>query len=147
MTGADPTPGPTAARAERGSATVELTLITIPIVLLVAFAVFVGRYASTYQEVGSAARDAARAAAVRQDPAAARQAGEEVAATTLATRGISCRSLTVTVDTAALAPGGQVEATVACTVSLSDLGGFGLPGTVEVDATSVAVVDTYRGGE
>ncbi len=134
-------------RSERGSASVELTLITVPIVVLVAFAVFVGRYASTYQEVGSAARDASRAAAVRQDPVAAGRAGEEVAAATLATRGISCRSLDVQVDTADLVPGGQVTATVSCTVSLSDLGGFGMPGTVEVVGSSTAVVDTYRGGE
>lgn len=132
---------------ERGSASVELTLVVVPIVVMVAFAVFVGRYASTYQEVGSAARDAARAAAVRQDPATARQAGVDVAAATLATRGISCRSLSVVVDTTDLVPGGDVEATVTCTVSLSDLGGFGLPGTVEVQGASVAVVDTYRGGE
>ncbi|MEL7154999.1 MAG: TadE/TadG family type IV pilus assembly protein [Actinomycetota bacterium] len=134
------------ASGERGSASVELTLITIPVVVLVAFTVFVGRYSSTNQEVGSAARDAARAAAVRQDPATARAAGDEVARATLAQRGVSCRSLKVAVDTSALGPGGQVTATVTCTVTFADLGAIGLPGSVEVDATSVAVVDRYRGG-
>lgn len=133
--------------AERGSASVELTLVTIPVLVLVAFTVFVGRYSSTNQEVGSAARDAARAAAVRQDPAQAKADGEAVARATLRNRDVSCQSLTVSVDTTGLVPGGQVEAVVTCTVAYSDLGGFGLPGSVVVDATSVAVVDTYRGGE
>lgn len=131
---------------ERGSASVELTLITIPVLVLVAFTVFVGRYSSTNQEVGASARDAARAAAVEQDPATATTAADEVVRASLARRDVSCRSLTVAVDTSALVPGGRVEAMVSCTVSLADLGGFGLPGSVVVDATSVAVVDTYRGG-
>ncbi len=50
------------------------------------------------------------------------------------------------VDTAQLQPGGQVTAEVSCQLGLSDIAGFGLPGSRTVRATSTAVVDTYRGG-
>ncbi len=134
-------------RRDRGSASVELVMLTVPLMVLVAFAVFVGRYASTNQELGSAARDAARAAAVRQDPVGARADAERAARATLDGRGISCRDLTVKVDTADLRPGGEVTALVRCRSTLADLGGFGLPGSVLVEAEATMPVDAYRGGE
>ena len=62
-------------QGERGTASAELVVLVIPIMVLVGFAVFVGRYSATNQEVTSAARDAARAAAVRGSPAGAQAAG------------------------------------------------------------------------
>lgn len=136
-----------ARRAERGTASAELVVLVIPIMVLVGFAVFVGRYSATSQEVSSAARDAARAAAVLGAPTAAQAAGEAAAEESLADRSVSCTVLSTQVDTSQLRPGGQVTAEVACEIGLSDIAGFGLPGSRTVRATATAVVDTYRGGE
>ena len=131
---------------ECGTASVELIMLTVPIMILVAFAVFVGRYAAVGQEVTSAARDGARAAAVRQAPGAAGADGEQAVRASLAELGVSCRQLDITIDTSALHPGGSVTATVRCVLQVADLAGFGMPGTTVAEATSTAVVDRYRGG-
>lgn len=132
---------------ERGSASVELAVLTIPLIILVAFTVFVGRYASTYQEVTSASRDAARAAAVRQSPAQARLDGIQAATRTLEDRSVSCPGPDIGIDTDRLEPGGRVTATVECVVSLADLTGLGIPGSVRISAESISVVDSFRGGD
>jgi Flp pilus assembly protein TadG len=122
-------------------------VLTVPVMVLVAFAVFVGRYASVHQDVVSASRDAARAAAVRQLPGPAQADGERAAVTTLVNHAVSCRQLDVVVDTTGLHPGGSVTAEVRCVLSIADVAGFGLPGTTVVEASSTAVVDRYRGGD
>lgn len=132
---------------ERGSASVELAILTIPLVVLIAFSVFVGRYASTYQEVTSASRDAARAAAVRQSPAQAAFDGRQAATRTLDARSVSCPAPDIDIDTAQLQPGGRVTATVECVVSLADLTGLGIPGSVRISAASISIVDRFRGGD
>jgi Flp pilus assembly protein TadG len=134
--------------SDGGAASVQLVVLVIPIMVLVAFTVFVGRYSATRQEVASASRDAARAASVLQRPDMARSAGERAAQETLGNRSISCSGgpvVEVNVDN--LHPGGYVEATVRCQVSLSDLAGFNIPGNRTVESASTAVVDTYRGGD
>ncbi len=136
-----------ALRSERGTASVELVVLVIPIMALAAFAVFVGRYAAAQQDVTSAARDAARAAAVRQLPAAAQADGHQAAETTLVNRDLTCRQLDIEVATNDLQPGGKVTASVTCVLLISDVAGFGMPGTTTVEATSTAVVDHFRGGE
>ena len=52
----------------------------------------------------------------------------------------------VSVDTTALRPGGQVLVRVSCTARLSDLALLGVPGSRTFTATSVEVVDRWRGG-
>ena len=132
--------------SERGSAAVELVMLVVPIMVLVAFTVFVGRWSATHQDVVSAARDAARAAAVRQDPGDAQQAAQQAAADTLAYRELSCvGGPSVAADVADLVPGGHVTVTVACVVDMSDMSGFGIPGTRTATATATVVVDVYRG--
>jgi Flp pilus assembly protein TadG len=122
-------------------------MLVLPVMVLVAFAVFVGRYAAAQQEVNSAARDAARAAAVRQLPAAAEADGKKAAEATLVNRSVTCRQLDISIATGDLQPGGSVTAEVSCVLLISDVAGFGMPGTTTVEATSTAVVDTFRGGE
>ncbi|MCP4221971.1 MAG: pilus assembly protein [Actinomycetia bacterium] len=136
-----------ALRSDRGSASVELVVLVIPIMVLVAFAVFVGRYGAAQQDVTSAARDAARAAAVRQFPAAAQVDGQQAAERTLVNRDLTCRQLDIEVATDDLRPGGTVTARITCVLLISDVAGFGMPGSTTVEATSTAVVDHFRGGE
>ena len=131
---------------DRGTASAELAILAAPVMLLVFFAVFVGRYATTNQDVISASRDAARAAAVRQSPGPARSDGVAAASTTLQDRNVSCvGGPAIEIDLSGLQPGGQVTATVRCTVSLADVAGLGI-GSRTVSASSTVPVDTYRGG-
>lgn len=133
-----------------GSASSELVVLVVPIMMLAMFAVLVGRVSSTHQEVTSVARDAARAAALRQNPAEALADADRVAREAFADRGVSCKALRVgpadgqSLD---LSPGGVVRIRVECDIGLEDLVGFGLPGTKTESAESSAVVDHFRGGE
>jgi Flp pilus assembly protein TadG len=121
---------------------VELVLLTVPLVVILLFVVALGRLASARNQVEEAARDAARAASVAAgSPGAARQ--QALAAADADLSGLSCADRTVDVDTDALHPGGQVAVTVGCHVPLGDLVLFDTPGRRTVQATSVAVVDTY----
>lgn len=134
-------------RNEQGSAPVELLIMTPVIVMMVGLALFTGRVGTIKQDVISASRDSARAASARQFAGPAAADGEAAANQTLAARNVSCQTLTVSVDTSNLAPGGSVTSTVTCVVDLSDVTSLlGLPGTVTIDATSTAIVDRYRGG-
>lgn len=146
--GPHPRPSRGGWRSDTGSAAIEVVLVTPLIMMLVGLAVYAGRTATTQQDIISASRDAARAAAARQYPGPAATDGRTAAETTLRSRGVSCRGLIIEVDTTRLVPGGSVTATVRCNVELSDVTGLlGLPGSTELAATSTAVVDRYRGGD
>ncbi len=133
-------------RGDAGTAAGELVVMVPMVMLLVGFAILVGRLSTTQQDVTSASRDAARAAAVRQYQAAARADGIAAAERTMSESGLGCVHLDVTLDLDDFAPGGQVTATVTCAVGLDDVVGLGIPGTRSVTATSTSPVDTYRGG-
>ena len=130
---------------ERGAAAVELVLVTPVLIVLMLFAVAGGRLASSRAEVDAAARDSARAASLARSAVMAERDGRAAAETTLANRGVSCRTLTVMVDTSDFRPGGTVAATVNCDVDLADLTGLGLPGSRSVASRFVEPVDTFRG--
>lgn len=136
----------TRCRGDRGSASGELIVMVPMVMLLLGFAVMVGRLGTTQQDVTSASRDAARAAALRQYPAAATADATTAATETLSRRDVACELLTVDVDTSQLDPGGTVTATVTCRVGLGDVVGLGIGGSRTVTATSTSPVDTYRGG-
>ncbi|MGH2690367.1 MAG: TadE/TadG family type IV pilus assembly protein [Actinomycetota bacterium] len=130
---------------ERGSASVELVLVTPVLVLLMLFAVAGGRLASSRAEVDAAARDAARAASIARSGPAAERDGLAAAEATMADRGLSCRQLDVTIHTVDFRPGGTVAAVVTCAVDLADLTGLGLPGSRSVSSRFVEPVDLFRG--
>lgn len=131
--------------SDRGSATTELVLLTPVLILLLLFVVALGRIASAHQDVDAAARDAARAAANARSPVAARTDGAEAAQASLTEQGITCRDLTVSVDTSTFRAGGDVSATVRCTVDLADLTSLSIPSSRTITATFTAPVDQYRG--
>jgi len=133
-------------RGDAGTAAGELIVLIPMIMLLLGFAIMVGRLSTSGQDVTSASRDAARAASLRQYPAAAQADANQAATNTMSKSGIGCQSLSVSVDTSQLQPGGQVSATVTCVVGLGDVAGLGIPGTRTVTATSTSPVDTHRGG-
>lgn len=119
----------------------------MPVLAIAALVVFAGRMSTTTQEVISAARDAARAAAVLQTPDRASAAAVAAAESSLGQRGLACvGGPQVMFDRLDLEPGGAVAVTVECTVGFDDLTGLGLPGARTVSGSSTAVVDVYRGG-
>src|SRR5207302_1678275 len=111
------------------------TLLTPVLILLLLFVVFCGRVADTRMRINDAAHQAARAASLARSTSAAQADGRSTAALALSGAGVTCRSLSVTVDTAGLRPGSTVTATVTCTVGLSDLALLGVPGTTTESAS------------
>lgn len=132
-------------RDERGSAVVELTILTPGLLIVLMFVVAAGRMTQASNDVYGAAADAARAASMRQHAAGADADARATAARSLADRGVTCRGLHVGVDASRVGPGGTVTVSVTCTVGLHDLGLLGVPGARSVSATAHEVIDSYRG--
>ena len=132
-------------RDQRGSAAVEIVLVTPVLIALMLFVVAGGRLASARGDVDAAARDSARAASIARSPATAERDGAAAGEAGLTGRDLSCRTTSVTIDTTQFRPGGTVAATVTCEVALADLTGLGLPGRRSVSGRFVEPVDIYRG--
>jgi hypothetical protein len=133
-------------RGDAGSVSTEIVLTYVPLMVLAVLAIVAClRLVSADSDVHSAAAAAARQASLARTPAGAVAGGQDAAAATLQGRDITCQPHTVTVNTAAMAPGGQVAVTVVCTVHLEDLFGLGLPGSVTITGTARQPVDTYIG--
>lgn len=131
--------------SDHGSSSLELALMTPVLIALLLFVVLVGRLGQARADVDRAARDAARAASMARSTDSAHDRAADAARATLASGGVSCRSMTLDLDTGAFAPGGAVHATVRCTVDLADLSLLGVPGSRTVLATFTQPVDAYRG--
>lgn len=129
---------------ERGSAAVELTLLTPLLVVFVLVVVAAGRLAGARLDVDDAAHQGARAATLARDPATAAAAARSTATAALAEHGVSCQHLQVTVDTTAFGPGGHATVTVVCTVALHDLALPAVRAHRVLAATFTAPVDTWR---
>ena len=129
---------------ERGAMSMELVVLT-PVLVGCILAIAAGaRFVEAADQVDAAAAVAARAASLEGSAAAASAAGRSAAQRSLAERGRSCAHLTVHVDPGAFEAGGVVRATVTCRADLSDLTGFGLPGSKSFTATSVVPLETHR---
>lgn len=141
--------GPTGRRrpgvaAERGSATVELVVLSPVVVLIAVVIAALGRVETVRAQVAGAARAAAAAAAEASDPLAAVTAARDMAPVAVAGDGVSCRPLSVQVDTSNFTAGGAVAVTVRCHVSMAGLLVPGFPGRLTVSSRVVASVDPYR---
>lgn len=129
---------------ERGSATVELALLTPLLVVFLLFVVEVGRLVLAGQEVNGAAVDAARAASVATSPSSAVAAAAQAASSDLSGAGFACSSSQATVDTTDFVPGGTVSVHLTCSASLAGLSLLRLPGSETFRATATAPIDLYR---
>jgi Flp pilus assembly protein TadG len=130
-------------RGEKGSAALELILLTPVLLIVLLFVVSLGEIASARQTVDGAAGAAARAATLASTPQAAIGAARSQAAASLASGGVNCAKTTVSVDVANFVPGGVVSVHVSCEVSLSSTVP-GLPGSATLSASGASVVDRYR---
>ena len=131
--------------SQRGSASVELVLVTPLLVAMLLFVVGVGRLAAANGEVDAAARDAARAAANERSTSAATQAGAAAAAATLEAGGVTCRQLDIAIDTTSFRADGIVGATVTCVVDLEAVAGIGFPAAPTLEGSFTSPIDRYRG--
>jgi Flp pilus assembly protein TadG len=132
---------------ERGSAAIEVVLLVPALMLLLMFAVAGGRVSIARGSVEQAAADAARAASLARTASDAQTTALEAARATLANQGLTCTSMSVTLDTTGFATPvgapGNVAATVSCAVRLTDLAIPGLSDRV-VTATLTSPLDVYR---
>lgn len=127
-----------------GFAALELTILVPFVILMLMVMVAGGRVARGHQLVDQAAQAASRAGSLSTTPGGAEQAAQAAAQQSLADAGLSCASMTVTLDTSQFRPGGQVVARVTCQADLSGLAMAGVPGSITLDGTSTSPLETYR---
>ena len=128
------------ARGERGSMAVEVVILTPVLLAFVLLIVACGRYVAVKGEVEATARDAVRAASLERDAGAAQAAAYDVVSSSLDAE-LSCSGADLSGDFDA---GQLIQVDLRCTVSYDGLGLIGLPGSVAVNGTSSAPLDTYR---
>jgi Flp pilus assembly protein TadG len=131
-------------RGDRGSAAVELVLLTPLLVTLLLFVVHVGRAGEGMTAVRHAADQGARAASLvsesRMSDAARRAVVDD-----LARSAQSCTSPSVTTETTTSGSVTWVTVRVRCTTSTEGLALLGV-GSTTISASSSEIVDRYRGG-
>lgn len=129
-------------KTERGSATVELVLLTPVLMMLALFVVIAGRAGESQIQVHHAADQAARAASM-VSPAAMQQVAENVAFGDLANNGIGCirAKVAVSFDDSQTSP--SVTVSVECVVNRDGLDLLGLSERF-VKANSTEVIDRWR---
>lgn len=136
-------------RHDRGSATIELAILAPVLLALVGLAIIAGRLTTAHAAVEHAATVAARQASLARIADAARTSATRLAEADLARQHITCEPLHLTLATSGFrTPVGepaQVRATLTCQIRVGDLGVPGMPGTREVTADAVSVLDTFRG--
>jgi len=134
---------------DRGSATLELAVLALPLLLVLGLAIYAGRISIAHAALDQAARDAARSASLAPDADAARTAARAAAKATLSDQGLTCsEEPKVDVDTSEFdAPAGQpavVSVHVSCDLSLSDLSLPGVRGTMALSADMTSPLDEFR---
>ena len=133
-----------ATQRERGSATVELVILTPVLILFLLLYLGFGRVTRAQQLVDDAAAQAARAATLDYlAPGQARAAAEHAAAQALAAAGLACASDQITVDTGDDRPGGSITVHLSCRADLSDAVAAGLPGALTLTASATSSIDVY----
>ena len=131
-------------RRQGGVATLEMSLLMLPVLLLAELGVAGGRYAQAQAYASAAAYSAARAASLAADPQDAQAAAQSAAQASVQGAGAACSDATDSADVSDFVPGGNVTVTVTCQVSYSDLLLLPLPGSVTVSGRAVSPVDVFR---
>ena len=127
-------------------------MVIIAPLILVLFMVIVavGRYELGSGKIDQAAGAAARAASQQVSAVQAEPAAAAAAQSSLASAGVTCQNLAVSVDTAGFTAAAgntaDVTVTVSCTVSWSDLTIPGWPGDKDIQASAASPLDTRRIG-
>ena len=130
---------------ERGSATVELLVVTIALLAFTGGLISVGRLTSTRAALAGVVREAARAAANATTPTQAIRTGRQRAHQVAAGYQLNPDRLQVTVDPAGLPRGGTLTVTASYQVPLDDLPTLGLlPGQLTLTARHQEPIDPHK---
>ncbi len=141
-------------RRDRGSATLELAILTPALIVLIGFIVVAGRVAIANNTITSVAGNAARQASLARDARTAAATAAATAKSALTAQAIHCDGDgggQVAVDASGFAaasqgtPGQSVVVTVTCVVSFTDLAIPGLPGSRTLSDRAVSPIDPNRG--
>ena len=127
-----------------GVATLEMSLLMLPVLLLAELGVAGGRYAQAHAYATAAAYSGARAASLAAAPEQAASAAQSAAQASVEGAGTACSVVTASTNVSDFVPGGNVTVTVTCQVSYSDLLLLPLPGSGTVSGTAVSPVDLFR---
>ncbi len=127
---------------DRGSATVELVLMTPVLMLIIMILVFVGKGSQLATRVHHAADQGARAASMVSD---SKMSGVsyQIVAKDLSRNGIDCLNLGVSTKVAGAAPNRFVSVSVTCELARKGMQLFS-PVPRRFSATSTEVIDRYR---
>lgn len=133
---------------DRGSESVEVAIL-LPVGILVLVMLVVGaRIALAGEHISGVAGVAARDASLARSANTAQQAATASATSELTAANLHCTDLSVRVDTSGFTspPGTPASITVdiACTVSLSDVGVAGLPGSRTLHDSATSPLDPAR---
>ncbi len=129
-------------RADRGSVTVELAILTPLFALLLAFVVLVGRVQSGRADVEAATHAAARMISLARDSDAAIDVARDDAESMLEVGSPTCTTMSFTPTIA----DGSVTVEIACTVDLAAAALLPVPGSMTVSASADEIIDRYREG-
>jgi hypothetical protein len=130
-----------ARRDQRGSMAVEIVILAPVMLAFLMLIAAAGRLVAVKGDLEAASRDAARAASLERDPTSASTAARSVVSDSIDKQSIDCQPPGLG---GSFVAGGYVSVNLTCRVSYDGLGLIGLPGSVEVKATSDAPIDTYR---
>jgi hypothetical protein len=133
--------------SDRGSATLELVILTPALLALVLLLIAAGRITTAKGQVEQSARDAVRAASLTRSLTDAQHAATQTAQATLGAEHLTCEHLQLQVSGGFTVPAGQpaaVHVRLSCTAALADLALPGLPGSRTETASYDAPLDTYR---
>ncbi len=130
---------------ERGTATLELTVVALGLLVFAAGLIAIGRLTDTRTALAGVAREAARAAADAPSATEAIRLGQDTARQTASGYGLDPARLQVTVDPRGFARGGTLLVTASYRVRLSDLPTMRLlPGEVTLRARQLEPIDPFR---
>lgn len=128
--------------SDRGSASVELVLLTPLLVALALFVVLSGRSGESLRQIQHAADQGARAAS-QAGNYRRKSAGESAARRDIVESGLSCKNIQVGVEPVALRRFSGVRVEVSCEVEHSGLSILKIHNR-RVSAHSIEIVDYYR---
>ncbi len=133
---------------QRGATSIELAILTPAVIAFFVAIVIAGRITLARQAADSAAYDAARTASLARTAATAEPSATSAALASFGSQGITCTSLTVSVNVGGFSiPAGQsatVSVTVTCVAQLADIALPGMPGSATLTSSFVSPLDRYR---
>jgi Flp pilus assembly protein TadG len=132
-------------RRERGTATVEMTVVALGLVVFAAGLIGIGRLTDTRTALAGVAREAARAAADAPSATRAIRLGQDAGRQTASGYGLDPARLAVTVDPRGFARGGTLLVVASYQVRLGDLPTLRLlPGQVTLTTRQLEPIDPFR---